>query len=382
MLNRRQALRAALGGAAGAIAGGWFRSLSAEPASGAFANADAIVRQIIQQDHLAGGSMTIAHRGRVVLSRGYGLADVAAGKPVTPETLFSIASITKAVTGVAVLKLVDDDKLALDARLVDVLADFKPPAGKRIVDPRFREITVHHLLYHAGGFPGHLKAGQDEGDQDDEDGSEEDGAATYRALLVQPLEFAPGRRSKYSNAGFTVLRLVIDRSAGEPYERFVRQKILEPMGIARMHLEKPGDYEKDETRRYRAGGRQPARRMVANWFATTSDLVRFVSNVAGSGGKTFLSGRMTAAMLASPPPPVAVRPNGAHVGLGWDSVRAFPRGSRFAKNGGKPGVQAWLEHMENGIDWSLVYNTSPPEGKSSRRETVRRIHEIFERIRT
>lgn len=107
-----------------------------------------------------------------------------------------------------------------------------------------------------------------------------------------------------------------------------------------------------------------------------------MSNVAGSNGKTFLSRKMTATMLAPPPPPVAIRPNGSHVGLGWDAVHPYPRGNRFSKNGGKPGVQAWLEHMENGIDWAFLYNTTPPEGKSSQRETIRRIHEIFERIRT
>ena len=381
-MNRREMLRAAVGGVAAVSTGKWLRPLSAQPAGGPFATADAIVEQILKEDHLAGGSMTIAHHGHVVLSRGYGLADVAARQPVTPKTLFSIASVTKAITGVGILKLVEERKLALNARLVDVLSDLKPLPGKGIVDPRFKEITVHDLLYHAGGFPGHFKAKGNELDQEDEEEADAQASATYRALMSRPLEFAPGTRSKYSNVGFVMLQLVIDRAAGQGYESYARQNILEPMGITRMHMEKPGDYEPNETRRYKPGGRQLARRLVANWLASSGDLVRFVSNVAGSNGKTFLSRKMTTTMLAPPPPPVGIRPNGDHVGLGWDAVHPYPRGNRFSKNGGKPGVQAWLEHMESGIDWAFLYNTSPPEGKSSRRETVRRIHEIFERIRT
>ncbi len=65
---------------------------------------------------------------------------------------------------------------------------------------------------------------------------------------------------------------------------------------------------------------------------------------------------MTELMLAEPPslPP---RKNGTHFGLGWDTVRQTPAGVEFSKNGGKPGVMAWLEHRANDVDWALLFNT-------------------------
>ncbi|HLJ91562.1 MAG TPA: serine hydrolase domain-containing protein [Gemmataceae bacterium] len=348
----------------------------------AFAAVHPIMEKLLLEFEIAGASLAIAHAGRLVVSKGYGLANVAKRVPVQPDTLFSIASVTKAITGVAVLKLVDAGKLELDARLVDVLHDLKPLPGKRIADARFRNITVHHLLYHAGGFPGHVKSDQAEDiDMEGEDTDKDaDIALRYRTLMSEPLEFAPGSQSHYSNIGFLVLRLVIEHAAGEGYEEYVRAKLLKPRGITRMHLETEGNYEPNEAHRYQAGGRKPARRMVANWLASATDLVHFLVAVDGGLGQPFLSKKARTAMLAAPLPPNPKRPNAGHVGLGWDVVRQFPEGHRYAKSGGKPGIQAWLEHMENGVDWAFLYNTNAPNGRSSRGETVKRMHEAFQKI--
>jgi N-acyl-D-amino-acid deacylase len=348
----------------------------------AFAVVDGVMEKLLREFQIAGASLAIAHRGRLVVSKGYGLANVAKREPVRPDTLFSIASVTKAVTGVAVLKLVEGGKLKLEARLVDVLRDLKPLPGKRIVDPRFRDITVHHLLYHAGGFPGHAKAVPAEDlDAEDEDAEKEiDIALRYRALMSEPLEFAPGSRSHYSNIGFLVLRLVIERAAGQGYETYVRSKLLKPRGITRMHLETEGDYEAEEAHRYQAGGRKPARRLVANWLASATDLVHFLMAVHGAHGQPLLSNHMRTLMLAAPLPHTPKRPNAGHVGLGWDTVHHFADGYRYGKAGGKPGIQAWLEHMENGVDWAFLYNTSAPKAGNSRAETVKRMHEVFQTI--
>jgi CubicO group peptidase (beta-lactamase class C family) len=333
----------------------------------AFAVVDAVMDKLLQDFQIAGASLAIAHRGRLVVSKGYGLANVAKREPVQPDTLFSIASVTKAVTAVAVLTLVDAGKLELDARLVDVLRDLKPLPGKRIVDPRFRNITVHHLLYHAGGFPGHLQTVPAEDlDVEGEDAERDrDIALRYRTLMSEPLEFAPGSQSHYSNIGFLVLRLVIERAAGQDYEAYVRTKLLKPRGITRMHLETEGDYEPEEAHRYQAGCRKPARRLVANWLASATDLVRFLLAIHGAHGQPLLSKKMTAAMLAMPLPHTPKRPNAGHVGLGWDVVHQFAEGYRYGKAGGKPGIQAWLEHMENGVDWAFLYNTSAPTRRNN-----------------
>jgi CubicO group peptidase (beta-lactamase class C family) len=344
---------------------------------GEFSSVEPLMERFIEEHHIAGASMAIAYQGRIVSDRGYGFADVATRRPVERNTLFSLASVTKSITGVGVLKLVEEGKLDLDARVVQVLRDLHPPRGERIADPRFREITVHHLLFHGGGLQHDLP-----GSGDDER-AEERG---YRQLLEKPLLFAPGTEHRYSNAGFIVLRLVIERASGERYEPFIRQHILRPMGITGMHLEPERGYGPDETHRYQAGGRRPAPRNTGNWLASSGELARFASAVAGSGGgPTFLSPKTTALMLECPPSLRAARkgrPDASHVGLGWDSAEVFPNGTyRFSKNGGKPGVQAWLEHLESGIDWALFFNTgAPKERPNPQGEARKMMYEAFAQI--
>ncbi len=105
--------------------------------------------------------------------------------------------------------------------------------------------------------------------------------------------------------------------------------------------------------------------------------MKFISAVAGSGGKPFLSRKLTREMLAAPAPPWKGGGKGRHPGLGWDSVGHFPAGVRFSKNGGKPGVSTWLEHLEFGVDWALLLNTSPLPERSAREEARRKLPPLF-----
>jgi N-acyl-D-amino-acid deacylase len=338
-----------------------------------FSAVEPLMDQFIQEHRIAGASMAIALQGRLVSNRGYGFADVATHRPVTPETVFSIASVTKSFTAVGVLKLVEQRKLNLDARIVELL----PMRNAPLADPRFRRITVHQLLFHGGGLARDAK----EGGADSERDSEE----AYRWLRGQRLLFDPGTEHRYSNAGFIVLRLVIERASGEKYQSFISQHILQPMGITRMHLESERGYEPDETRRYQPGGQHPAHRNAGNWLATSEDLVRFVSSVAGSGGSSFLQAETTALMLEYPPSlrePGNRKRGAGHVGLGWDTVEKFGNGRyRFSKNGGKPGVQAWLEHLETGIDWAFLFNTgAPKEGPAPMGQARKLMYQAFGQI--
>jgi N-acyl-D-amino-acid deacylase len=328
---------------------------------------------------MVGASLAVSFRGAPIFSRGFGLANIEHGVPVVPDTVFCIASVTKPITAVGILKLVDEKRLDLDAKVMEVLRGLSPLPGHKLSDPRFHQITVHHLLYHAGGLPRDVSIpDRRRPARDIEQEEEVEAELKYRALLGKPLLSDPGTEHLYSNAGFIVLRLVIERVTGEPYERWIRENILHPMGIRQMRLEHAGEYERGEAHRYRPGGREPAPRLASNWLASATELVRFASAVAGSGGRPFLSETMTQQMLALPP---GMKPNrrGGHVGLGWDTVRQSPGGTRFSKNGGKPGIHVWLEHLESGIDWAVMFNTDPPKEKDVLGEARRRLLPIFRR---
>lgn len=320
------------------------------------------VERILREHRVVGASLAIAHAGDVVLERAYGLADLQSGRPVTPATLFSLASVSKPFTAVGILALVGQGRLDLNARVVDVLNDLGPLPGQQIADPRFRQITVHQLLYHGGGL---IHDAPSSSTPRGEPFDREDIVGRYRALLSRPLLFEPGTQSKYSNAGFMILELVCERVAGESYEPFIQEAIFQPLGITHMRREHGENYLPEETRRYHANHR-PAPRLVGNWLATPRAIVRFASAVAGSGGRpTFLAPEITQRMFAKPASLHIDRPH--HVGLGWDSVRNFPDGRRrFSKNGGKPGVQSWLEHLECGVDWGVLLNTDNLERQGTK----------------
>jgi CubicO group peptidase (beta-lactamase class C family) len=312
---------------------------------------DHVMLLVLRERKIPGGTLAIAKDGRLVLARGYGLADVAAREAVTPRMLFNLASCTKAFEGVAVLKLVDDGKLNLDVRLTDLVKDIVPRHGR--VDPRIHEITVRQLLHHSAGLPrlptGEKRAGS---------------LLEYaREALSRPLDYTPGTRSVYSNLGFLILRLVIERASGESNEHYVQEHVLSPAGIHDMRLDttKKGSLQ-GEVKRY-VGGRLHAGGEVplpgtGCWLASGIDVVRFLTALDESRGTPILSRQAIAEMLSAPAPPLRIRPNGTHNGLGWDVVQRVGEGYVYNKNGGIPGISTFMEHRPDGVDFFVAFNGS------------------------
>jgi N-acyl-D-amino-acid deacylase len=337
---------------------------------------DALMKKILVRFEVPGGALAVTRHGRLVLARGYGYSDVQTGKPVEPTSLFRLASVSKSVTAVAVLKLVEEGKLDLDARVFELLRPMRPPPGAE-VDPRLHEITVRQLLYHAGGWS-REKSGDPIGF----------GQRAARALGVeppvtpfqlarymkgQPLDFTPGTRCDYSNYGYMLLGLVVERAAGEPfhegvrpYEEYVRQKVLRPMGVRRMRLAPhlgerapPAEVQGYGPENERTAQTLPVVHFASGgWVGDAVDLARFLTALDGSHGKPYLSADTVKLMLSPPPPPVPPRSNGSHFGMGWDVVQSFPDGVLYHKGGGLPGTATYIEHRPNGTNWVVLFNAS------------------------
>jgi N-acyl-D-amino-acid deacylase len=394
MIRRREVLAGmtailAAGSTASALA--QVPKAKAQGRGGPLRTYDEIMNEVMAENQIVGGSLAIAKGGRLVLARGYGLADAEADRPVTPATLFCIASVTKSISAIAALRLVDQKKVTLDARLVDILEDVRPPGGK-FADPRFPRITLRHLLFHGSGIPdrvavdrSNMKVGDDDGDGEGEGGGEV-AEAMLRKAMASPLDFEPGSDHKYSNSGYMVVRQVIERVAKEDYVKHVHDHVLSPMEIHHALMEAAQPVE-GETSRYVIGpkGRRAAARNPVNWLFTSSELVKFLATVAGLRGKPFLTPATYRAMLALPPR-LKANPNGRHVGLGWDSVETTPAGDGFSKNGGKAGVSAWAEHRTDGVSWVFLLNTThagPPSPTKPHpdRQLIRRINQTLDEQR-
>src|SRR5262249_30274495 len=157
--------------------------------------------------------------------RGYGQADVENGIAVQPDSTFRIASLSKFITATAVLTLVEQGKLDLDARAFALIPQLTPLPGA-VMDPRLPTITVRQLLQHTGGWDSSLS-----GDPMFNSTAIALAAGTappasaetvVRYMLGRPLDFAPGTRYAYSNFGYNVLGRIIERVSGQSYAAFVQ----------------------------------------------------------------------------------------------------------------------------------------------------------------
>jgi len=162
------------------------------------------------------GSVLVARDGKVILSKGYGLANLEWELPNTPQTKFRLGSITKQFTASSILLLEERGKLSVEDPLCKYVTDC-PEAWK--------EVTIHHLLSHTGGvpnftsFPDYNKTMMI--------------PATMEGLIARfkdkPLDFKPGEKMSYSNSGYILLGHIIEKVSGQSYERFLQENIFGPL---------------------------------------------------------------------------------------------------------------------------------------------------------
>ncbi|MGI5328739.1 serine hydrolase domain-containing protein [Actinomadura nitritigenes] len=162
------------------------------------------------------GAVLVAKNGRPILRSAYGMADKSKNEANSPETLFCIGSMGKMITSVAVAHLVQRGRLAFQDTIGKYVRGFPSEIADRV--------TVHHLLTHTSGM------GEVPGQEDDH--SQVDIDVLMKGIVKQPLDFEPGTRMQYSNAGFIVLGAIVQHVGKQKYTHYVREHILAP---ARMH---------------------------------------------------------------------------------------------------------------------------------------------------
>ncbi|MGO0061503.1 GNAT family N-acetyltransferase [Brevibacillus fluminis] len=165
------------------------------------------------------GSVLVAHRGNVLVAKGFGTADAVHDIPNTPQTKFRIGSLSKGFTAFAIMQLQDQGLLHVDDPVANHLPDF--PNGERI--------TIHHLLTHTSGLYNYAATLQFwQNDMRLFSASIEDIIALFRD---EPLAFAPGEDCAYSNAGYILLTAIIEKASGLSYADYMRTKVLQPLGM-------------------------------------------------------------------------------------------------------------------------------------------------------
>ncbi len=206
-----------------AVAGGAVRSAHAAPAGAdRWQRIDRYVEVQMGANHVPGAALAVVENGTTVYSHGYGRS---ASGSITAQTPFMIGSNTKSFTALAVMQLVEEGRIEIDAPVQRYVPQFQ------LADTQASQaITVRELLNHTSGMPANAGGGVVEGATAV---TPEEGLAALRSVR---LTAAPGTTYQYSNAGYMVLGLVVQDASGEPYTAYVQHHILDPLDMRHTYL--------------------------------------------------------------------------------------------------------------------------------------------------
>jgi len=193
----------------------------------AFADIDRLMQDFTTREHIPGATWGIVIDGELAHLGVTGMRDLAAKQPVGADTVFRIASMTKSFTAMAILKLRDEGKLALDDPAETYVPELKGLTYPTSDSPR---ITVRHLLSHSEGFPEDNPWGDQQLSATDEQ---------FTLLMRRGIPFSnpPGVAYEYSNYGFAILGRIVSQVSGVPYREYVAAHILKPLGMTSTTLE-------------------------------------------------------------------------------------------------------------------------------------------------
>lgn len=173
---------------------------------------DEYIQSVMELQHVQGLALAVVHKGQPVKVKGYGVASAESGNPVTVDTVFAIASLSKQMIATATMLLIEDGKLGLEERISDYLEESPE---------HWKSITVKHLLTHTSGLQRTVPVFEWVNPQSNSE--------YVRSTYDSPLLAEPGEKWSYSNLGYYVLAEVIGEASGEPWAQYVTKNIFEPL---------------------------------------------------------------------------------------------------------------------------------------------------------
>lgn len=350
---------------------------------------DVIIKNFLSTYDIPGATVAIAKDGRIVYMRAFGFSDISRTIAAQPYNLFRIASCSKPVTSIAIMKLVENGQLALNAKVFGpggILQNHPMFSTANITDSRIYNITVQQLMEHSAGwnrdvdcnpnpttpypyffsgcdpiaFP--LRVAMLTGT-----GNPVTASALIKFLLEKGLDFAPGTSYAYSNIGYLVLGRIIEQVTGLTYEEYVQQHIMAPLGVFDMHNAKTLLSEKQEREMeyvgngytnlscYNTGQYVPweyggyninAMDAHGGWIASARDMLKLMVAVDGFSTKPDILLPATINTMVTP------SANSAYYAKGWQ-VNPF---NNWWHTGALDGVASELVRTSGGYTWMIILN--------------------------
>ncbi len=339
----------------------------------------------VESGELSGAVTLVGRKGGVVYHEAVGLRDLAAKAPMARDSLFRIASMTKPITAVALMILVDEGKLSPDDDVATHLPEF---AGQMMVGEKAegtlalkrpaRPVKVRDLLTHTGGLANYPPALADTYTKRNHTLAE-----TTIAAGLQPLQFEPGSKWSYSNPGIDALGRIVEVKSGKTYEAFLKERIFDPLGMADTTPYPSAEQLKRLAVTYKrvkdgpltpdmmtvlglpeAGAKNPV--PAGGLYSTAADLARFYRMMLNGGeldGKRVLSEKAAAEMTKLQTGDIKTGfTDGMGYGFGFGHLRE-PQGITEALSpgsfghGGAFGTQSWADPKRDLILIMLIQRT-------------------------
>jgi CubicO group peptidase (beta-lactamase class C family) len=338
------------------------------------------MQKFVESKEIAGGVTLVADEKKVLHLDAVGLADIEADKPMQTDAIFWIASMTKPITGAAVMMMQDEGKLSIDdpvEKYIPELAELKTRDGKKA------NVTIRQLLMHTSGM----------GEISNEDARK---ATTLAALMpvyaARPVGFEPGSKWQYCQSSLNTAARVVEVVSGMPFAEFLEKRFFGPLGMkdttfylsdaqaARLakSYKKTGD-KLEESELFILLGKSPTSRdrfPAANGglFSTAADYARFCQMILNGGeldGKKYLKPESVKLMTSIQSGDLKTGfTEGNGWGIGWCVVRK-PQGPSEALSpgshghGGAYGTQAWIDPEKKRIYLLMVQRANFPNADAS-----------------
>ena len=348
---------------------------------------DKQVESFIERWKIQGASLAVTKNERLVYAKGFGIANHETGEEVKPGHLFRIASVSKLITAVAIMKLYEEGKLELDEQVFGPEGILSDSAFLSYQDQRIEQISIRHLLNHTAGWsryagdpmfsPLYIARKM-----------KVPAPATFEQILqftlARDLNYNPGTRYSYSNLGYGILGAIIERKSGMPYQDYVVMNLLKPLDIHDMHIGKSYYHEKypNEVRYHSSGGRMTTYSMdgsgetvpifyggnnmellgpAGGWVASAPELIKFLTAVDGFNAQPDILTKESIDMMSDP----SIAGKGLY---GW---RGSDKYGTWWRTGYLTGSSALIVRQPDGVNWVIMTNTSTYKDSRIHRYTSR-----------
>lgn len=335
---------------------------------------DQSVNDFLKRWRIHGASLAITSEERLVYAKGFGIANTETGEAVQPGHLFRIASVSKLITAVAIMKLYEEGVLGLDDQVFGKDGILNDSVYLAYRDNRLEQITIRHLLNHTAGWSRYsgdlmfsslyiaMKMDVDAPAQFNE---------VLQFALSRRLNYKPGTRYSYSNLGYGILGEIVARKSGMAYKDYVVMNLLKPLDIHDMHIGRSYYYEKypNEVRYHSSAGKMTVYSIdgtgeqvpiyyggnniellgpAGGWVASAPELIKFLTAIDGFPEQPdILKEETIMAMVDS---------DLSGKGLfGWRGSDSY---GTWWRTGYLTGSSALMVRQQDGLNWVIMLNTS------------------------